>query len=179
MRSRKLCSILVAAILMTGVCWMLGIGHAADSATIVNKDSLKRARKTVRMLDDVHKTAVVLITTHYVNDDDDLAAGTAAKALFGAMKEKGWYETKILDVTGEPYEETNVAKSDFEKKAAKEIKSGKVYYDEVTEEEGKQYLLAATSIPVVLKKCIMCHPNYEDVKKGAAIGMLTYKLELD
>jgi hypothetical protein len=30
----------------------------------------------------------------------------------------------------------------------------------------------------VLKKCIMCHPHYEDAKKGAAVGALTYKLPL-
>ena len=37
--------------------------------------ALERTRKTVRMLDDVYKTAVVLITEHYVNDTDDLPAG--------------------------------------------------------------------------------------------------------
>ena len=35
-----------------------------------------RTRKTVRMLDDIYKTAVVLLTAHYVNDQDDLPAGT-------------------------------------------------------------------------------------------------------
>ncbi|MDA9857159.1 hypothetical protein N9D23_03505 [Rubripirellula sp.] len=51
----------------------------------------ERTRDTVRMLDDVYKAAVVLITTHYVNDEDDLPAGTAAIALFDAVNKKGWH----------------------------------------------------------------------------------------
>ena len=50
--------------------------------------ALERTRKQVRMLDDIYKTAVVLITTHYVNDEDDLPAGSAAIALFDAVKKK-------------------------------------------------------------------------------------------
>lgn len=64
--------------------------------------AVERTRKTVRMLDDLYKTAVVLITTHYVNDTKDLSAGSAAVALFDAMKKKGWHEVRILDATGEP-----------------------------------------------------------------------------
>ena len=66
--------------------------------------AIERTRKTVRMLDDVYKSAVVLITTHYVNDEDDLPAGSAAIALFDAVKKKGWHEVKLLDVTGEALE---------------------------------------------------------------------------
>ena len=59
-------------------------GAAVDAVT-------ERTRDTVRMLDDVYKAAVVLITTHYVNDEDDLPAGTAAIALFDAVNKKGWH----------------------------------------------------------------------------------------
>lgn len=34
-----------------------------------DKAAIKRARKTVRILDDVYKTAIVLITDKYVNDE--------------------------------------------------------------------------------------------------------------
>lgn len=62
-------------------------GTAAEAAA---KDpAVERTRKQVRMLDDLYKTAVVLITTHYVDEASDLAAGEAAVALFAAMKEKG------------------------------------------------------------------------------------------
>ena len=48
--------------------------------------ALERTRKQVRMLDDIYKTSIVLITENYVNDKDDLAAGVAFKKLFAAVK---------------------------------------------------------------------------------------------
>lgn len=172
--------------LLTGVAvvWAaFSPATAADKAKKAGgkkKDAaVERTRKTVRMLDDLYKTAVVAITTHYVNDTDDLSAGSAAKALFAAMKEKGWHDVRLLDATGEPYEETNVAKDDFEKAAVKEMKAGKGWYDEVVEKEGKRYLRAATPIPVVMDKCMMCHPHYKDAKKGEAIGLLSYTIKVE
>ena len=40
--------------------------------------AVKRARKTVRMLDDVYKQAIVLITDKYVKTKKDYPAGRAA-----------------------------------------------------------------------------------------------------
>lgn len=141
--------------------------------------ALERTRKTVRMLDDVYKTAVVLITEHYVNDDDDLPAGTAAIALFDAVKKKGWHEVRLLDATGDPYDDKNVANDDFDRNAIKALKSGKDFYDKVEEKKGKRFLRAATPIPVVLKKCVMCHEHYGDVKDGQPIGILSYTIPIE
>ena len=49
-------------------------------------------------------------------------------------------------------------------------------YRYVITEDGKRYLLAATAIPVVMEKCIMCHENYRTVEKGKAIGAISYKV---
>jgi hypothetical protein len=138
--------------------------------------AVERARREVRMLDDIYKTSIVLITQHYVKDDNDLPAGSAFKALFDAVKEKGWHEVRLLDATGEPYSDLNVPKQGFEKRAIKELLAGKASVDEVVTEDGKKYLLAATAIPVVMDKCIMCHENYRNVEKGKAIGALSYKV---
>ncbi|MEZ6127384.1 MAG: DUF3365 domain-containing protein [Planctomycetaceae bacterium] len=140
--------------------------------------ALERARREVRMLDDLYKTAIVLITTHYVEDDADLPAGSAFKALFDTMKAKGWHEVRLIDATGQPYEEANLPKEGFEKKAIKELLNGKASYEEVVTEDGKRYLKAATAIPVVMDKCILCHENYKDVPKGQAIGALGYKVPI-
>ncbi|MDP7277360.1 MAG: DUF3365 domain-containing protein [Planctomycetaceae bacterium] len=164
--------LLIAAIL-------LPLANSANNLVLANKKAVNRTRKTVRMLDDIYKTAVVLITTHYVKDKDSLPAGSAAKALFAAVKKKGWHEVKILDVSGEPYNDDNVAKDAFDKAAAKLIKSGKPYVDEVIKKDGKSYLRAATIIPVVMEKCIMCHANYKKAKKGEAIGMLSYTIPVE
>lgn len=153
---------------------------AVEEAKSVKKDrAVERTRKTVRMLDDIYKSAVVLITEHYVNDDDDLPAGTAAIALFDAVKKKGWHEVKLLDVTGEPYDDKNVAKDAFDLEATKRMKAGEKWFDQVVGEKKNRKLRVATPVPVVLEKCIMCHAHYEDFKDGAAIGMLSYTIPIE
>ncbi len=151
----------------------------AKKPAAVDKQALERTRNTVKMLDDVYKTAVVLITDKYVNDEDDFPAGGAAVALFDAIAKKGWHEVRILDATGEPYDDDNVARDDFDREAIKQLKAGKDFYEQVVEVKGQPYLRAATPIPVVMDKCVMCHPHYKGVKKGAPIGLLSYTLKIE
>jgi hypothetical protein len=141
--------------------------------------AVERARKTVRMLDDIYKTAVVLITDKYVNSENDFPAGGAAVAWFDAINQKGWHEVRILDATGEPYEDKNVARDDFDREAIKQLKAGKDFVDQVETKEGKRYLRAATPIPVVMKKCVMCHPHYSQAKEGEPIGLLSYTIPIE
>jgi len=153
---------------------------AADEPKAGTKDkAVERARKEVKMLDGIYKNAIVLITTHYVTEKTDVPAGVAFKKLFETAKKEGWHEVRLLDATGDPYEPANVAKTDFEKKAIKEILGGKDYVDEVVKKDGKRYLQAATAIPVVMEKCVMCHEHYGDVPKGKAIGALGYIVPID
>ena len=139
----------------------------------------ERTRKTVRMMDDVYKTAVVLITDKYVNDENDFPAGSAAIALFSEVEKKGWHGVRLLDVTGKPYDDKNVAKDEFEKQGVRQLKDGKDYYEQIIEKDGKPYLRAMTPVPVVMQKCVMCHPHYGDAKKGAAIGAISYTLPIE
>jgi hypothetical protein len=142
--------------------------------------AVERTRKQVRMLDDLYKTAVVLITTHYVNDEDDFAAGSAAVALFDAMKKKGWHEVRLVDATGDPIEAKNSPRDAFEKEAIARLKSGAAWHEQVVEINGQRHLRAATPIPVVLDKCVMCHAHYADAKKqGQIIGSLSYTLKIE
>jgi hypothetical protein len=137
---------------------------------------LERTRREVRLLDDIYKTAVVLITKHYVNESSDLSAGQAAKALFAGIKEKGWHEARLVDATGDPLVKSNAPQDGFEKEAVKRLKANEPYYDQVIEEDGKKFLRAATPVPVVMEKCVMCHENYRNNK--GIIGILHYKLPL-
>ena len=84
----------------------------------------------------------------------------------------------MVDATGEPYNDENVAITKFEKQAVKKLKAGKPFVQEVTEDKGKRYLLAATPIPVVMEKCTMCH-DYDTSKKGLVVGALTYRVPID
>jgi len=153
----------------------MGLSNAKDDAD----PALERTRKQVRMLDDLYKTAVVLITDKYVNRDTDLPAGTAAKALFSAMKKKGWHDVRLVDASGDPIVAENAPADSFEKKAVEQLLKGQAGYEEVVDKGGKKYLRAATPVPVVMKKCIMCHPNYENVKEGQPIGALAYTLPIE
>ena len=141
--------------------------------------AVERTRRQAKMLDDIYKGGIVLITTHYVNGDEDLPAGTAFKKLFEAAKKKGWHEVRLVDATGDPYNHENVAISEFEKRAIKALRAGKPFVDETVTEKDKRYLLAATPIPVVMEKCTMCHSNYEFGKKGVVVGALTYRVPIE
>ena len=165
-------------------CLALLVSIAACSADMAraadDEDAaLKRTRKMVRMLDDIYKTTVVLITEHYIEEDSNLPAGTAAKALFAVIKQKGWHDVQLLDASGEPYDDINSPDDEFEIKAVAKLLGGESYYDEVIEKDGKRFLRAATPVPVVMKKCIMCHSNYEDVPEGQPIGALSYTLPIE
>ncbi len=159
---------------------------AVDPPTTAKKETrptqaeVERARKTVRMLDDVYKQTIVLITDKYVHDTDDFAAGSAAVLLFKNISKSGNQQVRLLDATGEPYEEANVAKDAFEKEGIKRMKAGAAFYDEVVEKEGKYELRAMTPVPVVMEKCVMCHAHYAEAKKkGEAIGAISYIVPIE
>jgi len=173
-------SIVASAAIVIGSSLLYGTGAAnAAAATEDPKDpAVERARREVKMLDDIYKTAIVLVTEHYVKDDSSLAAGSAFKALFEAVGKKGWHDVRLVDATGKPYSDLNLPKAGFEKEAVKQLLEGKPAVDKVVVEGDKKFLLAATAIPVVMEKCIMCHENYKDVPKGKAIGALSYKVPI-
>ncbi|MEZ6087889.1 MAG: DUF3365 domain-containing protein [Pirellulaceae bacterium] len=139
--------------------------------------AIERAKKQAKMLDTLYKTAIVLITENYVTGEESLAAGDAFQALFKTMKENGFHEVRLLDATGEPYDSDNEAKTEFEKKAIKELLAGKPIVEQIVKEGDQRYLWSATPIPVVMEKCTICHSNYEGVK--GPIGSLAIKVPLD
>ncbi len=168
-------------------CFVLGIvGLLAGFALLPTQGftggggdaAVERTRKQTRMLDDLYKTAIVLITEHYVKGDEP-AAAVAGKLLWKEMKAKGHHEVRLLDATGDPIEASNVPADDFEAAALKEIIAGKSSVDRVVEKDGKRFLRTATIVPVVMTKCVSCHPHYAKVPKGQAIGTLVYTLPVE
>jgi hypothetical protein len=145
----------------------------------VDEAAVARARKAVQMLDNIYKQTIVLITDKYVNTEEDYPAGSAAVVLFRNVTESGSHEVRLIDATGMPYEEKNVAKDEFEKEGIKQLKQGKPYYEKIVEKNGKPYLRALTPVPVVHKRCVMCHSHYEDAKKGEPIGAISYVLPIE
>lgn len=142
------------------------------------KAAVERTRETAKMLDHIYKSAIVMITDKYVNDENDYPAGSAFVELFKSVDKKGWHKVRLIDLTGEPYESENVAAGEFEKQGGKQLLAGKAYVEKIIEKKGKPYLRVMTPVPVVMKKCVMCHPHYADVKKGTPIGAMTYILPI-
>jgi hypothetical protein len=165
-------------------CWALGLALAVSSVPLVaalgdsapDAQDLRRARREVKLLDDMYKTAIVLVTQHYVNESSDMPAGETFKALFANMREKGWHEVRLLDASGDPINDQNRPQDDFERAAVESLLKGQPYYEQVTNKDGKPVLRAATPIPVVIEKCTMCHENYRGKK---VIGALGYTLPLE
>lgn len=161
---------------------MAGLAVGSISSLLVAADSapadpaVERARREVKMLDDLYKNAVVQITTHYVDGVKDVSAGTAAKVLFAAMKKNGWHEVRLLDATGQPIVEENLPNDDFEKAAVAALVAGKPSPEAIVTKDGKRYLRVATPIPVVMEKCTMCHENY--VNNKGVIGALGYTVPI-
>jgi hypothetical protein len=140
-----------------------------------DKAAVERARTTVRLLDDLHKGYVVYITDTYVKAQEKTPAARVAKKVFKHMEEKGWGSGRLVDATGNPINEKNVPKTDFEKRAVAKLKKGQAYFDEVATRKGKPVLRAATPVPVVMNQCITCHPGY---KKGDLLGALIYEVPI-
>ncbi len=137
---------------------------------------LEHARKTVRMLDDVYKTYIVLITEEYVDDPSVLPAATLSKRVFKSMNKKGWHETRLLDATGTPFNPENNPRDEFERDAINAMISGKTYFEKIEKIEGKDHLRAVTSVHAVMKGCISCHPSS---RVGDLLGGIAYNIPLE
>ena len=137
--------------------------------------TVEQARREVRLLDDLYKTAMVYMNDVYVEDANSVAAGETARDLFAAMKAKGWHEARLVDATGAPLNDDNKPRGAFEKAAIDKIRTGENYYDQVVEEGDRRYLRAATLVPVVNDKCVICHPGN---KVGDVLGAISYKIPL-
>ena len=182
-RSLALLALLATIAASLFVCLRQGTVYAAGETSTPKSEpapksdpAVERTRRQVRMLDDLYKTTIVFITNTYVDDDGDVAAGEIARDLFTAMREKGWHDARLVDATGHPTNDENAPRDGFEKAAVKKILEGETYVEEVTTEKGKPVLLAATVVPVVNEKCIICHEGW---KVGKVIGAVSYKLPIE
>jgi hypothetical protein len=135
-----------------------------------------QARREVRLLDDLYKTAIIYMNEVYVEDANSVAAGETARDMFAAMKAKGWHDARLVDATGKPLNEANKPQNAFEKTAIAKILAGETYYDQVVEEDGQSYLRAATLVPAINDKCVLCHPGN---KVGGVLGAVSYKIPIE
>jgi hypothetical protein len=165
---------LVAGVGLSLVLWRsLAMGQGQDKKG-PDDASVERARATVKMLDDLYKTAVVTITNKYVEMQADTPAAAVAKEVFQAMHKKGWHLARLVDASGRPKNKDNVAKTEFEKKAVEQMKAGKAYYEEIGIQDGKAVFRAATIVPAVMPQCITCHGRREN----NLLGTIVYEIPI-
>jgi uncharacterized protein DUF3365 len=158
--------------LLAGLCINVSAAEPAAPAKL----TIPQARREVRLLDDVYKTSIVLINNTYVTDAASTPAASVAREIFAAMKKNGWHEARLIDGTGKPINPENAPANEFEKQAMAKILKGEKYVDAVVDEGGSRYLRAATVVPVVNAKCIICHPGN---KVGDVLGAISYKLPVE
>ncbi|WDQ15205.1 c-type heme family protein [Rhodopirellula sp. P2] len=154
------------------------VAQPENAGDAPSEAAIERTRQKVKMLDNIFKQTIVLITDKYVHGDDDFAAGSAAVLLFKNISESGKDQVRLIDATGDPYEAENVARDAFEKKGVTALKSGKANHELVVQNEKGAYLRVLTPVPVVMEKCIMCHAHYADVPKGDPIGAISYTVPI-
>jgi hypothetical protein len=169
MKTRR--ALIAATVLATVLSGAAVVGSQAQEAKPQVKMTLKEARQTVDMLNDLYVTAVVGIHGTYVKDKGTPAAAVVARQLFKTMEAKGWPQTRWLSNTGKPFNPDANPKDQFEKDASAALKTGKAKFERV--ENGK--LRVATLVPIVDKTCLMCHLNN---KVGDPIGGLSYTVNL-
>ncbi|MCB9941277.1 MAG: DUF3365 domain-containing protein [Planctomycetaceae bacterium] len=185
---KKLC-VLAVCIAATVVFMLAAMVSSGDTSVAMaeeqakeakpKKAAVERSRKAVQTLDNIFKQTIVLVTDKYVHDEDDFAAGSAAVLLFKNISESGDNKVRLIDATGEPYDDENVAKDDFEREGIKRLKAGDQIYEEIVSKDGKHQLRTLTAVPVVMQKCVMCHAHYADAKKGEPIGAISYIVPIE
>ena len=147
---------------------------ADEKGSKADKAAVERTREQVKMLDDLYKTAVIGINDTYVKQQQDIPAAKVAAKVFDAMRKKGYHDARLIDVSGDPKNKANSAKTTFEKAAAEKILGGEAYVEEIGEKDGKPVLRVATTVPAVSKSCAGCH----GVKVGDKLGAIVYELPI-
>ncbi len=175
--SRSALGALLACVLAGSAvfCAVRAGNSRAAEATEPDREAVKRAHDTVKMLDDLHKGYVVNITATYVKAQERTPAAHVAKKVFAYSEKNGGPKVRLIDATGAPVNKANVAQNDFEKRAIQQLSKGVAYFSEVGRKNDRPVLRAATPVPVVMRQCITCHPGY---KEGDLLGALTYEVPI-
>lgn len=166
----ELGSLGVAAMLAVVIVGSMAAGRPAEVSE-ADEEALERARQEVQMLDILYKNAVVSITERYPRGQPAIMV---AKDVFGAMREGGHHSAKLVDATESPLGVDSEPETDFERKAARAMRNGETYLDEVVTKNGEQRLLAATVVPAVHKRCAECH----GVEEGDLLGFIRYEVPI-
>lgn len=166
--SRRTIKIAVLAAAAIGVAISLSAAAAPEKNPEPVRMSLPEARRTVRMMDDIYKAAVVHTHQMYVQDAGTPAAVIWAKQVFKSINGKGWPAAHMLASGDRPLNPENSPSDAFDKEAIRAFQAGKPTFEKV---EGNT-LRYATEIRILDQKCLMCHVHN---KNGDLVGGVSYR----
>jgi hypothetical protein len=159
-------------VLVAGAAALLtaGVAGAAQKPPAKQAEPLppEEARRMVRMMDDIYRSAVLTTQRMYVHDPGTAAAVTWAKQVMRDLHGKGWPEARIFASTDRPLNPDNKIADDFEREALLAFKQGKSAFEKT---EGGVFRYAS-ELRVTDKSCLMCHVRN---KEGDLLGGVSYR----
>ncbi|MDR4508668.1 MAG: DUF3365 domain-containing protein [Candidatus Brocadiaceae bacterium] len=141
--------------------------------------AIARARLALDEVDILHKAYITLITENFTTGPSLLNAVTITEKVFEVMEKEGKYRAKILSTSEISFLPESAPQDVFERNAIDAILSGKSYYERVFfdyDDNGQDFLRAATPIRITTEKCLLCHPHK---KVGDLMGVISYTVPLE
>lgn len=117
--------------------------------------TVAEARERARLMHQIYSSTLETMHHHYFRREHPVLPARALEDVFDEIDEKLKIKSRWIAVNTPPMSVGHEAKTDFEKKAAAEIASGKAEFDRV--EDG--YYLRAGAIPLGAG-CVSCHTKF-------------------
>lgn len=129
-------------------------GKAQEAATL-EKPTLEVAKERAKVMSDVHLVTLEVIHDRYFHGERAMVPARAMEEVFDKLRKQNGVESRWIAVNLKPMSITHEPKTDFEKKAARELEKGKAFWEEV--EDG--VYRRATPVPLT-SICVNCHAGF-------------------
>ncbi|TWU17273.1 hypothetical protein Pla52o_52790 [Novipirellula galeiformis] len=126
---------------------------ATETQHIETKElSVELARDRATVMQDVYKSTLAMLHDRYFHRDKSLLPARAMQDIFSDIEDQSGVEARWISASLKPMSVDHAPKSEFEKRAAKEIATGSTHVELV--EDG--YYRRALAIPLT-GGCLSCH----------------------
>ncbi len=123
-----------------------------DSPTEHNQLSVDVARDRAKVTQDIYAATLAMLHERYFHRDRAVLPARAMQDIFAAIERQSRVEARWISASLPPMSIDHTPKSDFEKRAAKEIAAGKAHTETI--EDG--FFRRAVAIPLT-GGCLGCH----------------------
>ncbi len=137
-------------------CIVEGSGRAGRSRP--EKPTLEVAKERAKVMTEVHLATLEVIHDRYFHGERAMVPARAMEEVFDKLRKQNGVESRWIAVNLKPMSITHEPKTEFEKKAARELEKGKAYWEEV--EDG--VYRRATPVPLT-SICVNCHAGFFEI----------------